>query len=445
MTETIAIFAVALAFALLVIGRFERRRGRRTDDAVDRAIDEAERISARQPLMQHPQIDALRCVGCGACVAACPEGDVLAVRGGVAVIVNGSRCVGHGRCETACPVGAIRIGLGAVAQRDDIPTVTDEHESTVPGLFLAGELTGIALIRNAVTHGVACVDAIARRIDAEGRRPGAAGDRATIGIIGAGPAGLAAALRAIELGIDHVVIEQEEAGGTIRHYPRQKLVMTEPVALPLVGRLRRRDYTKEELIELWEDTLARQPIALSAGERLVELAPNDGGFLVRTTGAEHRVRYVILALGRRGTPRKLGVPGEEQSKVAYRLVDATRYADCDLLVVGGGDSAIEAALALAEQPGNRVTLSYRKEAFFRIKARNADRLDEAITRGHIDVRYRSVVDRIEAERVVLRIATPDGDATHTLDNDFVFVFAGGIPPFDLLRNAGVAFGSQPVS
>ena len=454
MDTTILGFIAVLVPLLALIAWFERRAARRLELAALGELDEARTRGSHRPLAQHPQIDPLQCVGCGLCVKACPEDGVLAVLDGIARVVHGSRCVGHGRCETACPVGAIAVGLGAVAERDDVPVLAPTQESIVPGLYLAGELTGIALIRHAVAQATTAIDAIVARGEGSGAapaRPGAAlmdDGRVDVAIVGAGPAGLAAALRCIERKRSHVLIEQEELGGTILHYPRAKLVMTQPVELPLLGRLRKTEYRKEELVELFHEAAQRFPLRLKTRTRVeaVVRVEGDGGFAVRWRDAlgsgELRARAVVLALGRRGTPRKLGVPGEELPKVAYRLVDAALHRDEDLLVVGGGDSAVEAALALAAQPGNRVTLSYRKEAFFRLKPRNEQRIAATAGSGGVRVLFGSEVIAIEPDRVELRLAADGGARPLSLPNDHVLVFAGGTPPFELLRAAGVTFGAE---
>lgn len=476
------LLGIALLVALLVaVARMQRGADRARDAEAQATIDEAKRTGAHEPLMQHPQIDPVRCIGCGSCAAVCPEGDVLGVVEGTAVIVNGAACIGHGRCAEACPVGAITVGLGKIAERDDIPTLDESQESTVEGLFLVGEVTGIALIRHAIGHGVRAVETIAERLGRGGestptpqprRDPlaersaalsaarSASGDSNSdsedivdVAIVGAGPAGLAAALKAVECGLSHVLLDQDEAGGTILHYPRQKLVMTQPVILPLYGKLTSHEYRKEELVEVWRDVLERFPIRFTSGARLTSIDPGDDStstrnvnrlFRLETTGGPHVARNVILALGRRGTPRKLGVPGEEKEKVAYRLVDAGLYTNNHLLVVGGGDSAVEAALGLAEQPGNTVTLSYRKEAFFRIKPRNRTKLDEAAKSGKLALVMSSNVCEIRDDAVTMTVKRDgiEGEETREIPNDFVFVFAGAIPPMDLLRGAGIGFGGE---
>ncbi len=433
--ESLLIWLVTAAAAVAIVVPYAVRFGRRNRaDAARRA--EARALGADRPVAQYPLIDEAACIGCGSCVAACPERSVLGIVDGRAVIVNGLKCVGHGRCAEACPVGAIRVGLGDVGARDDIPRLTDDLESTVPGVLLAGELTGFALIRNAVAQGTRAAEAVARRVRAAGLPPPAEGVRDLV-IVGAGPAGLSAALVARREGLSYVVLDQQGAGGTILQYPRKKVVLTQPVDIPLWGRLDRSEYAKEDLLAIWQDAMLRFELHVRTGERLEDvMRAADGTLMVRTTGGTWLARHVILALGRRGTPRKLGVHGEELPKVAYKLLDAEAYRGERILVVGGGDSAVEAALGLARQPGNLVTLSYRKERLFRIKQRNEKNFADALGRGELTARFGSEVLAIGPEAVRLR----QGDRELELPNDYVFVFAGGEPPWPLLRRIGIGFG-----
>lgn len=423
--------AVVAAIVLPYFVGFRRRRHadrRRKAEAVHLGID--------KPAAQFPYIDPARCIGCGACVAACPEGDVLGVVGGTATVVNGLRCVGHGRCEAACPVGAIEVGLGDLKSRADVPVTDDAHESDVPGLFVVGELGGLALVRNAVAQGRRAVERAAARLEQE--RGAAGADVLDLIIVGAGPAGLAATASAHQRGLSCVTLEQErDLGGTIFHYPRRKLVLVEPLDLPLWGALTREEYAKEELLAVLQELVERFGLDVRFGQRVLGVAREDGVFVARTAnGTLFRARTLVLALGRRGTPRKLGVPGEELPKVMYQLVDAESYKGRRVLVVGGGDSAVEAAVGLARQAGNEVTLSYRREKLVRVRKKNDERFSALLASGRVRTLFGSQVVEIAPERVRLEL----GGETIDLPNDDVFVFAGGEPPFELLRHAGVRFG-----
>ncbi len=437
MTWTVLwILAGALALACLVLAA-RRAELARTRAALD-ARAKAKASGSHRARLQYPHIDLSRCLGCGTCVAACPEDGVLELAHGQAIVAHGARCVGHGRCAAECPVGAISVTLGDLADRRDIPALTPSFESTrVRGLFLAGEVTGYALIRTAIAHGTAVADEVARRVGSRERSAPVRDEVYDLCVVGAGPAGLACSLQAKSRGLRFVTLEQAELGGTVAQYPRRKLVMTQPVTLPLHGRLSRTSYSKEELMALWGEVSAAHALPIETGAVFQRLEPRaDGVIAVHTKQRCYLARNVCLALGRRGTPRKLGVPGEELPKVAYSLLDAHSYVGRRILVVGGGDSAIEAALGLAEQPGNQVCLSYRKSSFSRLRARNEARLMQARQAGELEVILESEVTRIEPELVHLTVRENE---ERVLANDEVFVFAGGVAPQELLEASGVSF------
>jgi thioredoxin reductase len=400
---------------------------------------EAQSLGIDRPSAQYPYIDMSRCIGCGSCVVACPEGDILGVIFGKATVINGQRCVGHGYCEVACPVEAIRVGLGDIKTRPDIPIVDQDNQTTIPGLYIAGELGGLSLIRNAVTQGRQVVERIAAKIQKYDKIERISdGNLYDVIIVGAGPAGLSASLAAIEHQLTYLLLDQQEPGGTICQYPRQKLVMTQPVEIPLYGWLKKNEYSKESLVETWKGIIAQFGLNIRAGEKANQITKEDARFKVVTSSGEHYALNVVLAMGRRGTPRKLEVPGEELPKVLYQLIDAQAYTNSRLLIVGGGDSAIEAAVGLARQKGNSVYISYRKDKFYRIKKKNEDRFKELAGEGKIKGIFNSQVVRINLDSVVLKVE----DKLTEIANDFVFVFIGGEPPFELLKQIGIAFGGE---
>ncbi|MCB9910693.1 MAG: NAD(P)-binding domain-containing protein [Planctomycetes bacterium] len=415
-----------------------RRRERQHALRTTHAIREARRKGTDRALLQHPFIDRTRCMGCGLCVKACPEEGVLEVVFGQARVVHGARCVGHAMCADVCPTTAISVALAEIDQRRDIPAIEDDFQVVdTPGLFLAGEVTGMALVRTAVSQGTAVGREVSRRKQEGELATGPEGIPDLL-VVGAGPAGLACVLAGVEGGLDVAWIDQEhQIGGTVAKYPRRKFVMTRPVEFPLDGGLDRAEYTKEELMELWQSIAERQQLPFQGGTALEGLeAQSDGTFRVLTSRGPMPARSVCLAMGRRGTPRRLGVPGEELTKVVYSLLDAQSYAGRRVLVVGGGDSAVEAALGLSSQPGTQVTLSYRRPEFFRLKADNERRLGEAIQEGRLAAWMGTQILGVEPERVF--VGTGDGQ-TYELPNDDVFVLAGGEPPFPLLERCGVSF------
>ncbi len=430
--ESVYTWIVTIVVSSIILGIYVRKFLIERKLAIERKA-EARALGIDRPRSQFPFINSSLCIGCGTCTMVCPEGDVIGIVHGVATIINGERCVGHGACEKECPVGAIKVGLGDVRDRPDIPVLSKTMETTVPGIFIAGELSGISLIRNAVSHGKLVIDTIADRI----RETRMSYEYAVI-IVGAGPAGITAALRAQELGIRYLLIDQDDLGGAIRHYPRNKLVMTQPLDLPLYGQLKKDEYSKEFLIELWDQLRTKIAGSFHGSEKLIGVMPAPQGFTVATNRATYACANVLIAIGRRGTPRQLNVAGEELPKVMYQLVDAQSYNGRDLLVVGGGDSAIEAAVGLARQPNNRVTISYRRDAFYRIKKKNENAVYKLIQNGKIKAVFDSQVKRIGTENVVL--AAKSGELV--LVNDYVFVFAGGEPPYEFLKGIGIQFGGE---
>lgn len=397
--------------------------------------EEALKAGLGEPVSLHPIIDPVICIGCGSCVKACPEMPHHAVLGlisGKAQLIGPSECIGHGACRTACPVGAIQLVFGTAKRGVDLPRVTPWFETNVPGMFIAGELGGMGLIRNAIEQGQQAVNQI------HTRRPGGGKDLDVV-IIGAGPAGFSASLAALERRMRFVTLEQESLGGAVFQYPRGKIVMTSPARLPIVGDIRLRTTKKEDLLELWRGIEKKASLKISYRERVESIQRIDDGFLVRSIGGEYRTHSVLLAIGRRGTPRKLGVTGEDLPKVTYRLIEPEQYAGQRVLVVGGGDSALEAAASIAEVGDNgSVILSHRGDAFGRAKTRNRERVAAAEQSGRLKVMLKSQVQSIEPQSVALQT---DGVVSN-VKNDAVIVSAGGILPTDFLRSVGIEIDTK---
>jgi thioredoxin reductase len=344
-------------------------------------------------------------------------------------LIAPANCIGHGACKSACPVDAIELVFGTERRGIDIPTVQPNFETNVPGIFIAGELGGMGLIRNAIEQGRQALESILK-LDGFG-----SSSRYDVVIVGAGPAGFAASLGAKEAGLRFVTIEQDSLGGTVSHFPRGKLVMTSPAQLPIVGKMKFTETSKEKLLEFWQGVEAKTGLKVNYNERVEDIVPDQagGGFNVVTTKSEYPCRAVLLTIGRRGTPRQLGVPGEEQSKVTYRLIDPAEFAGKHVLVVGGGDSALEAAHSIADQAGSTVALSYRSDAFSRAKVKNRERIEQLAAEGRMRVLMSSNVREIREDAVVIEYE----GKSYLLPTDHVIVCAGGILPTGFLKNIGV--------
>ncbi len=395
-------------------------------------LGEAKKFGLSEPVTIHPLVNKDICIGSGACITACPEHEILGRVNNLAEVVYASRCVGHGACAKACPVGAIELVFGTAKRGVDLPQVFPNFESNVKRLFIAGELGGMGLIRNAILQGKEAMDYIGKERKLLGFKYEP--NLFDVVIVGSGPAGLSAALQAKSLKMNFLLIDQEESpGGAILSYPRAKVVMTRPAEIPMYGRIGPGQLSKEELLEVWKNVIKKTGLEVSTGEKALSIEDEGSNFTLKTSKRNLRTRFVMLANGRRGTPRKLGVPGESHPKVMYRLLEPENFAGQKVLVVGGGDSAIEASVALSCQEGTTVTLSYRGSGFFRIKPDNQRRIQNASASHKIALLMESTVRQIKPQSVEI----DHKGKLIELANDSVFVFAGGELPNEFLTACGI--------
>lgn len=424
--EKIVIYG-AVGIFLVVVFLVYIRKLRRESKVVEEKIKMAKEDGLYEPVSLHPVVDVNSCIQSGACIRACPEHDILGIRNGKATVINASRCVGHGACFHACPTQAISLFIGTEKRGVDLPHVNPFFESNVKGIFIAGEMGGMGLIKNAVEQGRQAVNNLARGIKQHNNAD------YDLVVVGAGPAGISATLEAKRLKLKTITLEQDTLGGTVFTFPRSKIVMTHPMDLPLHGKVKLFETEKAELLELWNTVLLKNEIQIQEHKKADKIIQQNGGFLVLCSdGTQYSAQRVLLAIGRRGTPRKLNVPGEDLPKVFYRLLEPECITDKHIHVVGGGDSAIESALLLAQQ--NTVTLSYRKDTFSRLKTKNKQKLEDAISANKLEVILNSNVISIEEKRVNIQV---EGKEPLSLENDLVYIFAGGELPTVFLKNAGI--------
>jgi|APLak6261675434_1056106.scaffolds.fasta_scaffold00577_3 thioredoxin reductase/Pyruvate/2-oxoacid:ferredoxin oxidoreductase delta subunit len=403
-------------------------RGRaRREEADAAALEQVHKEGRAEAQTLHPVIDPDKCIGSLSCTAVCPEGDILGVVDGKAALINPSACIGHGKCSVECPVDAIQLVFGSAKKGVDLPECNEFFETSRPGIHIVGELGGMGLIKNAITQGLQ----VARHLGPKLKSVQSEID--DVVIVGSGPSGLATALGLKEQGLKFRVVEQETFGGTISQYPRQKVVMSERVELPFYGKFGAPLISKEQLLESWLEACNKADIRVNTGVKVEDIKGEDGNFTVFTTKGTLRAKKVVLATGRRGSPRKMGVPGEDLDKVTYRLIDAQQYDGARVLVVGGGDAALEAAIQIAEESDAEVALSYRQPEFGKAREANKRRFKELVDQGRVFAFMASNIKQVTKESVTLE----KGGRLFELPNDFIIACLGGEVPTEFLKKMGV--------
>ncbi|NNE27266.1 MAG: NAD(P)-binding domain-containing protein [Saprospiraceae bacterium] len=431
MIEQIVIYGITFLLCAVVIWLYLRQQSK-VSEKTSAKIAIAKEEGRYEPISLHPYIDLNTCIGSGACVRACPEKDILGLVNGRASVINASSCIGHGACFHACPVEAISLRIGTEKRGVELPHVNHNFETNVPGIFIAGELGGMGLIKNSVEQGRQAMGNIVQSCEPDAR------DYDVI-IIGAGPAGISASLEAKKSGLKCITLEQDTLGGTVYSFPRSKIVMTAPMDLPLYGEVKLFDTSKDELLKIWHEAISKNDLKIFEKKKVESIEfKGDNHFIVNTAqGDSYNTSNVLIAIGRRGTPRKLGIEGESLPKVSYRLLEPENITGKDIIVVGGGDSAIESALLLCDN--NNVTLSYRKDAFARLKPKNRERISQADSEHKINVVFNSNLLKVEEDNIELKIGE---DEIKTIKNDLVYIFIGGELPTKFLQNAGIEISKR---
>lgn len=423
---TIISFAFAGLFVFWQINKRENQHKK-----AKKLLKKAMANKTDEPLTLHPVIDPNLCAGCGTCTKACPEGTILSLVNHKAVLVAPTKCVGHGECERACPMNAIKLVFGTKTRGMDIPRLTTNYETNVPGLYIAGELGGMGLIRNATKQGFLAASHALKTLNSNSNR-----NDVDLFIVGAGPAGLSSGLTAITNKKKYLCIEQNSFGGTVYNFPRQKIVMSQPFDLPIVGpkKFDEHKIVKERLLNYFNYVRKTTGLKIHENVRFENLTKIDSGFKVKTTAGEYTASKVILAMGVRGSPRRLGVPGEDSEKVTYNLIDPEQYQKCAIAVVGGGNAGLEAAHMLAAMKlANTVHLIIRGDKFDRANDENIKLIRDLEQKGLITIYFNSAIKEIHPNHIILS----NSDKTEELTNHFVFIFAGAEMPHKFLMGLGV--------
>jgi NosR/NirI family transcriptional regulator, nitrous oxide reductase regulator len=313
------------------------------------------------------------------------------------------------------------------------PAVDDRMESNVRGIYVVGELAGAPVVKLAMEQGYKVAEYISSKPDARSNDPAVY----DILVIGAGASGLNAALEAQKHGLRVLVLEKSHLGNTIDELPDGKIIYTEPNDRPVSGSLWLEEVTKEELVKRWRTDIGQSGLDVRQGEGVTSIQRrSDSGFDVTTSKAAYRARRIIVAIGKSGTPRKLEVPGENSDRVHYRLFHPKTYAGQNVLVVGGGNSAVEAAVSLSDVA--RVTLSYRGSSFYRVSKHNERKLKEAVAAGSLEVILNSNVKQFTGDTYSLETNGVISERPF----DHAFILVGSEPPTGFLHSIGLRLENE---
>lgn len=425
--EQIVIYGITALLIVIIVYIYLRKQHRESNE-VEEKIIQAKNDGLHEPVSLYPYIDPNRCIKSGACVTACPEHDILGIKNGRATVINAMLCVGHGACLKACPVEAITLMIGTEKFGVDLPIYDTNFQTNVPGIYIAGEIGGMGLIRNAVAQGQEAVENLSKTINKS------AIAEYDLLIVGAGPAGISGTLAAKKAGLKVITLEQETLGGAIATFPRSKVIMTHPMDLPLYGKIKLYETTKTELLTLWNTVLGKNNLEIIENAKVETIVKEDDVFIVETLkGEKYTTKSILLAIGRRGTPRKLNIPGEMSENVAYRMLEPEDISGKKIMIVGGGDSALEAAMSLCEN--NTVRLYSRDEGYTSRKKKNIDLMNAVVEKGKVIVKFNTVLTSIEPDSV--HYLEKGMEKPECLENDLVFIFAGGELPTQFLKKTGI--------
>ena len=429
--EEILIYSVVISFCAITV-YFYLRKLKVISKETEAKVAIAKEEGLFEPISLHPYIDLNTCIGSAACISACPEKDILGIVDGKATVINTTNCIGHGACFHDCPVEAISLRIGTETRGVDLPHINENFETNMKGIFIAGELGGMGLIKNSVEQGKQAIDSILKS-----RKKEVVGILDLV-IIGAGPAGISASLAAKKNNLNSITLEQNSLGGTVYTFPRSKIVMTSPMNLPLKGKVKLYNTSKDELLDLWNEVISKNKLEIKENCKVENVIPLENGSFKVTinNGKDYLTNNVLLAIGRRGSPRKLNIKGEESQKVAYRLLEPERISNKKIIVIGGGDSAIESALLLKDE--NDVILSYRKDKFSRLKPKNKENILKAQSDNSLKIMFNSNISEINDSSIVINTK----DEAQKIMNDLVYIFAGGELPTEFLKNSGIAISKR---
>ncbi len=441
---TYVVPAVLGGLALMVMALVSMASRRRVA-----AANQPGEVRADVPRVLVHDINDDRCTGCDACVAVCPT-NVLDLIDNKSRVVRFQDCIQCEACMWACPTQALVMHPeGTQPPALKVPELDEFYQTAVPGQYLIGEVAGKPLVKNAANLGRAVVEHMLKG----GLKPGAGRSKMAEGsdaakvtavdvvIVGSGPGGLSAALTCIQRGLSYVVIEKDVTiASTIAHYPKGKLIMAEPYDTANLSLLPVFDSSKEQMLPIWRDLVERVGMNVRHGETVESVERRaDGVFAIKTNVSSYRAQRVVLATGTRGKPRTLGVKGENLPKVNSLLDDPDLYRGKHVLVVGGGDSACEAAIALADA-GAKVIVSYRGRSFNRAQPKNKQTIESYAASKRIKAKFQSQVEEINNEGVILAMA--DG-VRKLYPNDATFVLIGADPPIAWLAKLGIQFVERP--